>query len=170
MKKFIFALVCLVWLCVPAHAQTKVAAKVTTAQATANPLLLLQTFTETDLNAALADAQAQTPPDAPAVTCYTAVLAIVKTNVANPLPTTAGAFSALQKARDAKAMIGSLQAPNGPLAVLNNACAPLVMDAQNTLIALGVAVGLIANPITSVPVAAAGLPAAIATFLALPKL
>ena len=140
-----------------------------TGQAQENPLLLLQQFTVTDLNAAIADAQAQTPPDTTAVTCYTAVLALVNSNVANPLPTTPGLFEALQKARDAKALLANIASPTGPLANLNNACAPLILSVQNTLLGLGVAVGLVANPVGA-PVALAGIPAAVATFLALPKL
>ena len=35
-------------------------------------------------------------------------------------------------------MIANLQSPNGPLASLNVACAPLIVDTQNTLIQLGI--------------------------------
>ena len=156
----------------PALAQPKTATakpKLTTAQAVTNQIALLQAFTVTDLQAALADAQAQTPPDTTAVTCYTAVLGLVNSNVANPLPTTPGLFEALQKARDAKALLANIASPTGPLANLNNACAPLILSVQNTLLGLGVAVGLVANPVGA-PVALAGIPAAVATFLALPKL
>jgi len=145
------------------------AKQLTATQVQQNPLLLLQGFTVSDLEAALADAKAQTPPDTAAASCYTALLAIVQSNVAAPFPAGPGLFQALQKARDAKALIANLQSPTGPLATLNDACAPLVLDAQNTLLGLGVSVGLVANPV-SAPVAIAGVPGAVAAFLAaLPK-
>ena len=156
----------------PASAQTKptsATSKIPIATAQQNPLAVLKAFTATDLQAAITDANAQTPPDTVAAGCYTAVLALVNSNVANPLPTSPGVFQALQKARDAKAFLAQVQSPTGPLAGLNTACAPIVLDAQNTLIALGVGVGLVANPVGA-PVALAGLPAGIAAFLALPKL
>lgn len=143
--------------------------RLTAQQAVQNPLELLKRFTTDDLKAAIADAKGQNPPDKIAETCYEALLALVTSDVANPLPQQAGIFSALQKARDAKGMLAQLQSPTGPLASLNAACAPLVLDVQNTLIGLGVAVGLVANPAGGV-VALAGLPAAVASFLALPKL
>jgi hypothetical protein len=160
-----------------ARAQTKAgpspsataAKQLTATQVQQNPLLLLQSFTVSDLQAALADANAQTPPDAAAAACYTALLAVVQSNVANPVPAGPGLFQALQKARDAKALIANLQSPTGPLAALNNSCAPLLLDAQNTLLGLGVSVGLVANPV-SAPIAIAGVPGAVAAFLAaLPK-
>lgn len=171
----LFVLILAVLLTAPAYAQTKKAAvaapsgKLTVNAVTQNPLALIQGFTVTDLQAALADAQAQTPPDLVGANCYTALLAVVQSNVANPLPTTPGLFMALQKARDAKSALASLQSPSGPLSGLNIACAPLVMDVQNTLLMLGVTVGLVANPVGGAA-ALAGLPAGIAAFLALPKL
>lgn len=143
--------------------------QLTVQQVQTNPLLLITQFTTADLQAALADANAQTPPDTAGAACYTALLAVVSSPAANPLPSQAGIFEALQKARDAQAMLANLQSPNGPLASINTACAPIIMNAQNTLIGLGVAAGLIANP-TGAAAAAAGIPAAVATFLALPKL
>ena len=134
-----------------------------------NPLLLIKNFTVSDLQAALADANAQTPPDTAAAACYSALLTVVQSNVASPLPAGPGLFQALQKARDAKALIANLQSPTGPLSALNTACAPLVLDAQSTLLGLGVGVGLVASPVA--PAAGiAGVPAAVAAFVAaLPK-
>jgi hypothetical protein len=146
-----------------------VSSKPTVAQAQQNPLLVLQQFTVADLQAALADAQAQTPPDTAAVTCYTALIPFVQSQVQNPLPTGAGVFQALQKARDAKAYLANIQSPTGPLAGLNIACAPLVLDVQNTLVTLGVSVGVLANP-GGAAATLAGLPAAVAAFLGLPNL
>lgn len=143
--------------------------KPTVPQVQQNPLLVLQQFTAADLQAALKDAQSQTPPDTTAASCYAALIPFVQSQVQNPLPQGAGVFQALQKARDAKAYLANIQSPTGPLAGLNQACAPLVLDVQNTLLTLGVAVGVIANP-TTAPATLAGLPAAIAAFLNLPKL
>jgi len=172
MKKLIVGLIFLLFA-QPAFAQLPkpkpAIAKPTIAQTQANPLLLIQQFSAADLNAAIADANAQTPPDTVAAGCYQAILAVVNSPASNPLPTGVGVFQALQKARDAKALVANLQSPTGPLATINNACAAVVLDAQNTLITLGVSVGLITNPAAGA-VALAGLPAAIATFLNLPKL
>ena len=143
--------------------------KPTVPQVQQNPLLVLQQFTVADLQAALKDAQSQTPPDTTAATCYGALIPFVQSQVQNPLPQGAGVFQALQKARDAKAYLANIQSPTGPLAGLNQACAPLVLDVQNTLLTLGISVGVIANPATA-PATLAGLPAAIAAFLNLPKL
>lgn len=142
----------------------------TTTQVQENPLLLLESFTESDLTAAIADANAQNPPDLAASTCYNAILKTLQT-LAPPTASTGqiGAFQALQKARDAKAFALNLLSPTGPMAALNIACAPLVIDAQNTLLMMGVTVGAIANPVGGAA-AVAGLPAAVAAFLAvLPK-
>ena len=145
------------------------AAKPTVNEAQSNPLVVLQQFTVSDLQAALKDAQAQTPPDTTAAACYAALIPFVQSQAQNPLPAGAGVFQALQKARDAKAYLANIQSPTGPLAGLNQACAPLVLDVQNTLLTLGVSVGVIANP-AAATATLAGLPAAVASFLALPKL
>jgi hypothetical protein len=145
------------------------AGQLTATQVQQNPLLLIKNFTIGDLQAALDDADTQTPPDTAAAACYSALLTVVQSNVASPLPAGPGLFQALQKARDAKALIANLQSPTGPLSALNNACAPLVLDAQSTLLGLGVGVGLVASPVA--PAAGiAGVPAAVAAFIAaLPK-
>lgn len=124
----------------PSHAATK--AKPTSAQALANPLLVIQNFTADDLNAAIADATANN--DKIALGCYQALLPIVQGGVANPLPASPGVFQALQKARDAQALLANLQSPTGPLANVNAACAPLVLAAQNTLVQLGILTGAVA--------------------------
>jgi hypothetical protein len=68
----------------------------------------------------------------------------VQSGVANPLPAGLGGFQLLQKARDLKTMLANLQSPNGPMAQLNLACAPLVLDVQNTMVLLGVVGGGVA--------------------------
>lgn len=137
-----------------------------------NPLTLLQQFSTDDVNAALKLAQAQNPPDQAAINCYQAILPVLQSIQAPTTPTTPiGAFTALQMARDAKATALNLLSPTGPLQGIANACAPLVLDAQNTLIGLGVSVGLVANPVGGLAAAGAGtIPAALGAFLAaLPK-
>lgn len=153
----------------PATSAPASSARLTATQVQQNPLLLIKNFTISDLQAALSDANAQTPPDTAAAACYSALLSVVQSNVASPLPAGPGLFQALQKARDAKALIANLQSPTGPLSALNTACAPLVLDAQSTLLGLGVGVGLVASPVA--PAAGiAGVPAAVAAFIAaLPK-
>lgn len=115
--------------------------------AAANPLSVLQglaQFTITDLQAALADANAQTPPDTTAAMCYTELLTVLNGNSSlNLLPTELGAFEILQKARDLQSLTANLQSNNGPLSMLNVACAPLVISVQNTLIQLGILGGVV---------------------------
>jgi hypothetical protein len=134
----------------PASAQPKTTAakpvaKLTTAQAQSNPLQVLQTFTVSDLQAALADAQAQTPPDTVSAACYSALIPVVQSNLQNPLPSSLGAFQALQKARDLQNTIANLQSNNGPLTPLVTACAPLILSVQNVLVGLGIKAGAIAG-------------------------
>lgn len=170
--KHIFTLAILALLTVPAMAQTKTTAKaattvpapkLTTAQAIANQVALIQAFTVSDLQAALADAQAQTPPDTVSASCYTALIPIVQSNIANPLPTGLGGFQALQKARDLQNLVAGLQSQNGPLAPLVTACAPLILSVQNVLVGLGLKTGLVAGVAASgglaLPIALPALPA-----------
>ena len=139
MKAAIITFLILGSFMLPQIAQAK---PVTKTAALANPALVIQQFTVDDLNAALADATSNN--DQAAMACYTALLPVVTKGIANPLPSGLGAFQALQKARDAKALLASLQSPTGPLAALNMACAPLVLDVQNTLIQLGIITGAVA--------------------------
>ena len=146
------------------------AGQLTTTQVQQNPILLLQSFSTSDLNAAIALANAQTPPDTTAATCYQAILTMLQ-NINGPAQPTGqvGAFYLFQQARDAKAFALNILSPTGPASSLNTACAPLVLDAQATLVTMGVGVGLIANPVGGAATLA-GLPAALAAFLAaMPK-
>jgi hypothetical protein len=104
MRSLAPALVCLALAATSTHAQSgrtvpqpKSAAsrQLTPAAVQNNPLALIQNFAVEDLQAALADAKAQTPPDTAAANCYTALLAVVQSNVANPLPAGPGIFQAL---------------------------------------------------------------------------
>jgi hypothetical protein len=125
----------------PATKPSAPTGKLTHAQAQANPVAVLQGFTVADLQAALDDANAQVPPDKVGANCYAALIPLVQSGVANPLPKGAGIFQLIQKIRDAKATLASLQSPSGPLADLNIACAAWILDGQNTLIQLGVITG-----------------------------
>ncbi len=128
----------------PAAASTASQTKLTSAAVQQNPFALLQQFSAADLTAALADANAQTPPDQTSAQCYTALLALVNSPLNSPLPAGPGAFQLLQKARDMKQFLASIQAPNGPLSQLNLACAPLIMDVNATLLGLGIQTGMVA--------------------------
>lgn len=119
--------------------------KLTQAAVEQNPLTLLQKFSVDDLNAALADAKSQTPPDDTAIQCYTALIPIVQSNIANPLPAGPGMFQLAQKVRDFKALTANLQSPTGPLASLNRACAAWVLDGVNTFLGLGAQLGIVAG-------------------------
>ena len=149
-------------------------AKLTAAQIQQNPFVLLENLANADLTAALADANAQVPPDTVGANCYSALISL-KSNPAFALPTggVPGVFTAIQKGRDLKVQLANIVSPNGPLANLNAACAAWTQDNIATLIAIGGAVGLVANPVgltATVGGAAAGLPAAMAAFLAaIPK-
>ncbi len=121
----------------------KTSSKMTQAAAQQNPAAVLQQFTLSDLQAALADAQAQTPPDTIAANCYSELITVVQSPAINPLPSQLGAFTAFQKARDLKNIVVALQQPNGPLSQLNVACAPLAVDTQTTLINLGIIGGAV---------------------------
>ena len=117
--------------------------KISESAAKQNPAAILQQFTLGDLQNALADAQAQTPPDMIASNCYQQLITVVQSPAVNPLPSQLGAFSAFQKARDLKNIVVALQTPNGPLAQLNVACAPLVVDLNTTLVNLGIIGGAV---------------------------
>jgi hypothetical protein len=127
----------------PAAASAAGGGKLTATAAQKNPVAVLQAFSLTDLQAALADAQGQTPPDAIAASCYQALITVIGNPIANPLPSGPGLFQLLQKGRDLKTAIANLQTSNGPLAPLQIGCAPLILDAQNTLIQLGILSGAV---------------------------
>lgn len=116
----------------------------TSSQAATNPAQILQQFALSDLQAALADAQAQNPPDTLAGMCWQELITVVQSPAVNPLPAGPGAFQLFQKARDLKNLVAAMQSNSGPLQAVNIACAPLVFDTQATLIQLGVISGGIA--------------------------
>lgn len=110
-----------------------------------NPLQQLNAFTIADLQAASADAHAQ--PDGPgcakgtgdctAWPCYDALAGLVATLPTSVPNQTVGVALAFQKGRD---LVNGVSGVAGPLASLNRACAPLVIDTQtllNKLLLLG---------------------------------
>lgn len=146
MRTIIAIIACL--FATSALAQTKVPTpqprpKLTAQQAQINPLAVLQQFTLPDLEAALADAQAHN--DTVSTPCWQALVTAVQQQQGPNLSLPSGVFSAIQKARDLKVAIQSAGSPSGPLATLNIACAPLILDGQNTLILLGLGAGAIAG-------------------------
>ena len=127
------------------------------ASTSSDPIAVVQQFTVADLQNALADAATPLSPvpagctagllltatgaacvtDPTAAACYTALIPYVQANAVNPLPTKLGAFLAFQKARDLKTLINQ-----GIPAGINNACAPLVLDAANTIVGLAAKIGM----------------------------
>ena len=120
----------------------------TLAQLLANPALLFSAFTPafvTDVGNALADAKGQTPPDQDSITCYTYLLALAQSPIVNPLPTTPGVLTAIQKGRDANNNVASLTAAGGPLAGLNSACAAWLSDNKIAIAQLAARLGAVAG-------------------------
>jgi Prokaryotic membrane lipoprotein lipid attachment site len=102
-----------------------------------DPLAQLAAFTLADLQAADADAKAQTPPDVTASQCYDFLIAVIPTIQLPNGAQTVGAVMAFQRLRDINNGIG---ASGGIMKSLNLACAPLVIDTQTTvnrLVAIG---------------------------------
>jgi hypothetical protein len=132
------------------------------AQAPSDPIQKLAAFTVADLQAASADAKAQTPPDTTAAQCYDFLAVVVPTLRPASGQGTVGAFVAFQKARD---LANGVTATNGVLKSLNLACAPLVIDTQTTinrllLVSAGVAAtgGALAPFAAGLPAIGAALP------------
>lgn len=102
-----------------------------------DPVVALRAFSINDLNVAQADAVAH--QDQAAMTCYPALISTIRN-----LPSVAaikieGAFSAFQAARDVANGVKSAQ--GGLPQAINIACAPLILDAQQTILQLAVKVG-----------------------------
>lgn len=118
-----------------------------------NPLGDLGNFTIADLQAALADANAQTPPDVTSAQCYQYLIGALPTfQQAGAQPATVGAFVIFQKARDLAHGVGNVV--GGQMTALNLACAPLVTDVKFTiakLAAIGVGSAATAGAILPVP-------------------
>jgi hypothetical protein len=97
----------------------------------------VQKLTVADLQAADADAKAHNDPVAS--TCYEALIPLVQNQpplLPGGLPK--GAVSTFQAARD---IANGVQSGPSVLKGLNVPCAPLVLDAENTLIQFGLRIG-----------------------------
>lgn len=105
-------------------------ATATLAPAPTDPLSGLRNFTVADLQAASADAHAQTPPDQTAYQCYDFLSANLPTLPSFTPGAKVGAVLAFQKIRD---LASGTTSQNGFLKQLNLACAPLVIDTQTTV-------------------------------------
>jgi hypothetical protein len=127
----------------PRPAASAPSGRLSATMAQKNPILVLQQFSLADLQAALTDAQGQTPADTIAANCYQALIAVLGNPIANPLPAGPGVFQLLQKGRDLKNAIANLQSNSGPLTPLATGCAPLILDGQATLIQLGILSGAV---------------------------
>jgi hypothetical protein len=140
----------------PAATATKAATPATTPasslptlqQILANPALLVQQLQGqfvTDVTNALADAKGQTPPDQDSISCYTFLLNLANSPLANPIPSTPGIITAIQKGRDAATEAADLTSPNGPLSGLNSACAAWNNDNKTTLAQIAAKLGMVAG-------------------------
>ena len=125
-------------------AEVKASAAVSTpgsTPSTADPVEVLRQFTINDLSDAKADADSHA--DKIASMCYAELIVTVR-SLPNPTPQKImGAFSAFQAGRDVVNGVKSLQ--SGLPQALNIACAPLVLDAQNTVLMLARKVGIVAG-------------------------
>jgi hypothetical protein len=103
----------------------------------------VQQLTVADLQAADADAKAH--GDTVASTCYEALIPVVQSQ-ASLLPASSpqGVVSAFQAARD---IANGVQSVPGVLKGLNVPCAPLVLDAEQTLIQLRLQIAPAALPV-----------------------
>lgn len=126
------------------------------AQSLHPPLAALQTFTIEDLQAALADANAQTPPDTRHAQCWQAAIDFVK-NIPVPTPGKVlpkpGGAQLLQKWFDTQAGSKSLL-PDSVVQACALTMADLRVDAAKLAVMLGAGV---ANPI-HLPIPIPGLP------------
>jgi len=142
------------------------------AQKMLDPLSWLRQFSATDLQAALDDANAQTPPNITSIPCWTFLLGIVKaspSSASSLVPGTSGVASAIQKALDDQLLLANWLTPNGTLDQLNVACAPLINKINATFIAGGTAlVGAIATGPAGTATILAGLQTMLTGATALP--
>jgi len=136
-----------------------------------DPLTFLRQFSYADVQNALNDANGQTPPNKTSAQCWAFLLTLIPppaapasaapgsapAQTANPatalLPTTPGIASAIQKALDDQQLLLTWFSPNGGLAQLNLACAPLV-NLLNVQLATGggltaAAAAALTNPATA---------------------
>lgn len=121
-----------------AHAQTS-----STAAWTITLPANIQALVVADLQAAAADAAAQTPPDVRHGPCWTALATFAQNGFNNPLPNKPGVFLLIQKGFDFQGQSGTPLIPTA----LAQACGPTVLDLKATFAQLLVKAGFLVSPI-----------------------
>lgn len=106
----------------------------------------IQAFTAADLQQAAADAAAQTPPDTRHGACWNALIPIVQSGVANPLPSGLGAAQLVQKFFDDRTLV-----QKGLPDSVVQACALTVYDLTISFNQLAGLVGLKALALPAIP-------------------
>jgi hypothetical protein len=152
--------------------KTAPATPVAASQQMVDPLTFLRQFSYNDVNNALQDANSQNPPNQTAAQCWAFLLTLLpapaaaptvapttKTPPATPaatlptpaslLPAVPGVASAIQKALDDEQLLLMWLSPNGGLAQLNLACAPLVNMLNAKLLVGGAGTAAIAAAVTN---------------------
>ena len=124
------------------------ACNVTPHPAPVSPITSIQAFTLADLQAALADANAQSPPDTRHGACWSALIPIVQANIPNPFPAGLGLAQLVQKTFDDQTLLFGHQAWKDTIA---QACALTVLDLNSNLATLLSAAGLGAIVVPKLP-------------------
>lgn len=107
-----------------------------------------QHITVTDLQAALADASAQTPPDTRHGACWQALIPFAQSGVANPLPAGLGLAQLVQKGFDLNTTLGKNLIPDAVV----TPCALTVSDLNLDFVKLMAVVGVkITAPLIPLP-------------------
>lgn len=107
----------------------------------------VQQFTVSDLQAALADANAQIPPDTRHGPCWSALIPVAQQSINNPLPTSLGLAQLAQKSFDIQNRLGQPLIPDSVV----TACALTVFDLKMDFAKLAGLVGLKALPVLALP-------------------
>ena len=154
----------LAFACAIAFPSMAASVKPAAAPVITSPIQAIQAFTVSDLQNALADAQANS--DVIAAACYTALIPVVQQQANVTAPTgKIGAISVFQKSRDLARL-----AQRGVPDSINMACSPLVLDAQTTVLRLGALAGLAVPAIGPLKLGVTGaIMGATAATAALPK-
>ena len=118
------------------------------AAAISNPIAGVQNFTIQDLQNALADANAQVPPDTRHGQCWAALIPFVQgINPNGILPKSAGLAQVIQKGFDLQVTLGKPLFPDNVV----QACSLVVSDLNSSFVKLAGAVGLVAAAPIKVP-------------------
>ena len=103
-----------------------------------------QQFTVEDLQAALADANAQTPPDTDHAQCWAALIPVAQTNLPNLLPKGLGVAQLIQKGFDDQNVVNGTSTT---LTSIKRACALTIVDVGTNINSFLLKVGVAALPI-----------------------